>query len=332
MSSPFTSAQEMVLIAGLAKGQFPLMTDNDRPQWECLVQRLEEDPEAFAEHVEPKPGREDRFAGKVAYVHNMEIECGFTRGKALVMAAHARLCKDHGVAIRPPWQGFIQRIRAVAEERDYVLASDIHLEAPNPDTDMGGGLAPSSVTIIPDASLGVTFGSVPDQIAMADQCPCWAAVVRRTYLAKLTKHGEKPVLGAKPHYVLAHLLNHNMNGPGDNPRNLIPLWAKANTEMERRVERRTKEAVAAGLTITFSVVLGPAMIEDPTYKAWSDAILKDDTLGPVERDILEWERGLPQFIECHATVKDKHGDVHQILGGVIHIPNFVPMEVPIIWK
>jgi len=332
MSSPYTTAHQTALLASLAKGQFPLLTDGERPQWDCLLSHLEEDPDAFVALVHAKPGREDRFAGKTAWVNDMEIECGFTRGKALVMAAHARLCRDHDVAIRPPWQGYIQRLRRIADERDYIRPSEIHLDAPNPDTDMAGGLAPSSVTIIPDAALGATFGSVPDQMVMADRCPCWAAVVRRTYLASPTKPGQKPALGAKPHYVLAHLLNHNMNGPGDEPRNLVPLWAKANQTMERKVEKFTKVAFGAGLTVTFSIVLGPPMIEDAAYKAWSDAMLKDEDLGAAERDILEWERGLPQFIECHATVEDKNGDVHQILGGVVRIQNFVPAELPVLWK
>jgi hypothetical protein len=253
----------------------------------------------------------------------MDIDTGFTKEGTFLFAMHAHLAKDYGVAIRDPWQGYIQRLRHIILDRGYAGESNVHLIM-SPDTEMGDGLNPSTVSIIPDPSLGVTFGSVPDQMIISDQCPCWQHVSKRVYQNKTG------TLGAKPHYVLAHLLNHQLNGPGNNRLNVLPFWATANTEMSQKAETPVKKAVSQGLVVTYSIVTGDAMKLDPEYWKWVDGVLEDTNLSQEIRDILEWEMELPQYLVITATGRDGAGNDHDLLGGPQRINNFVPMTIPVL--
>jgi len=109
-----------------------------------------------------------------------DFDTGFGPEKMFVCYAHAHLCKNFGIAEKDPWQGIIQRLRGVIVSKNFLDESDVRL-LKSSYTDMDGGLNPSPVGLIPDASLGVTFGSAPDQDVIAGKAECWRVVKRRCY-------------------------------------------------------------------------------------------------------------------------------------------------------
>jgi hypothetical protein len=303
----------------LSKGTFPLMSSQTVSLWECLVTMLEKDCKGAVKSIKFLSGYEDSYSSTVHF-GKKEFETGFGPEKCFVCYAHQRLCKDFGQAEKDPWQGFIQRLRAVIVSENFLDASDVHL-LKSAYTNMGGGLNPSPVSLIPDASLGATFGSTPDQIVIASKAECWREVKKRTY------ESATGTLGRKPHYVLAHLLNHNLNGPGDNELNVIPIWAAANTEMSNKIEKFVKDLVSLGVVVTYSIACGDPMKLDPTCAAWAKT-----ASGTAEQNkILKWEKELPQYLTFNATAKDSFGNTVNVVPPGTRINNFVPMTLPTIY-
>ena len=297
------------------------------PLWSYLVQQVESDADGFVERIANNKGFDKSLYASKVYLGcvDMDIDTGFEMSSTFLFEAHRRLCSDHGVACQEPWQSFIQRIRKVINIKRIVEVSQVHLVM-SPLTQMGGGLNPSPLTILPDPSRGVEFGSQPDQEVIAAESPCWEEVKKRRYLSETMQ------LGAKPHYVLAHLVNHNLNGSGRDKLNLVPLWANANTEMGRVVEKALKDAVFFGFQVTYSIVLGPPMKNDATYSGWFDLIMEERSLSAEHLAVIVWEQELPQFLTIQAHFEDAAGTRHDLLGGAIPIKNFVPMMVPDLLK
>ncbi len=305
----------------LSKGTFPLMTTETVPLWKCLVTLLEKDCKGTVKNIKLFAGYEDSYSPTISF-GTKDFDTGFGPEKIFVCYAHAHLCKNFGIAEKDPWQKIIQRLRAVIVSENFLDASDVHL-LKSPYTDMGGGLNPSPVSLIPDASLGVTFGSQPDQNIIAGKAECWRVVKKRCYESATGK------LGRKPHYVLAHLLNHNLNGPGDNELNVVPFWATANTQMSTKIEKFVKELVSLGVVVTYAIICGDPMKLNPTYAKWFKANKGTGTKD--QNEILEWEQELPQYLTFNATATDAMGITVNVVPPGTRIDNYVPMTMPTIY-
>jgi hypothetical protein len=204
--------------------------------------------------------------------------------------------------------------------------------APQPQT-MFGMQVRSTLTMLPDPALGESFefGSQPrPQKFLGHPAQMWEALRRRRYLDK------SGLPQNKNHYVLAHLMNHNVGGSGEDPQNLVPLWASANTEMEREAEATLKQAVNdEGFTVQWQVDcnLPMGMTEERrsllqkllTNKGVNDISgLKGDDL--VRYEILLYEQHLPQNLTIALSVTDHDGKV--LNHPIPSIQNFVPMTIP----
>jgi hypothetical protein len=174
------------------------------------------------------------------------------------------------------------------------------------------------VSLIPDPSLGVAFGSTPNQAIIAAKAECWRVVKQRTY------EDMNGALGKKPHYVLAHLLNHQLNGSGQNELNVLPFWAAANTLMASTIERHVKDAVNMGVVVNYVITCGPIMGLNPTYAAWATTAKGNAK----QMEIIEWEHKLPQFLNFSATATNGAGTTINIVPPGTILNNYVPMTLP----
>jgi hypothetical protein len=91
------------------------------------------------------------------------------------------------------------------------------------------------------------------------------------------------------YYVLGHLLNHNLGGTGRDWANLTPLTREANSEHERVVESRVKNAVDAGNVVEYVVraEYGRSVGSSP---------------DPTIREIKQHEVDVPTGLVCEATL------------------------------
>jgi hypothetical protein len=196
----------------------------------------------------------------------------------------------------------------------------------------GQGLQ-STVTILPDLTLGPNFefGSEPDASGFMGAAKLhWAALRRRRYQDLAGNYG------AKPHYVLAHLLNHNIGGSGLDPKNLVPFWATANTEMENVGENKLKEFVNEhGYTTRWSVICGPEVGMTHQRSQLLQAVLNANGAAAqaqltgdarVQYDIILYEQHLPQFLTMSLKYDDFDGVEYEV--GIPGVNNFVPMNIP----
>ncbi|MBI1358561.1 MAG: hypothetical protein GC160_29850 [Acidobacteria bacterium] len=202
----------------------------------------------------------------------------------------------------------------------------------NASSGFGQGLQ-STVTVIPDPGLGANFefGSQPNPKGFLGSAGVqWKALVRRRY----QDHWGN--LGDKPHYVLAHLLNHNVGGSGLDPKNLVPFWATANTEMSNVAEEKLKEHVNEnGYSVEWSVTCGPELGMTAKRSALLQQVLDDNGVGDpggltgdarVQYDILLYEQHLPKFLSMSLKYEDHDGVVFDV--GLPMVNNFVPMNIP----
>ena len=305
----------------LSKGSFPLMTTQTTHLWECLIASVENDCAGFVASIPTRAGYDDNFSPTIPFGRN-EFATGFAAPRMFLGYMNQYLCKNFGIAEKEPWQDFIQRLRRVMVKERFLQESDIHL-IKSPYTEMGGGLNQSAVSIIPDPALRTPFGSAPKQQVIADKAECWKVVKKRNYVSTTGQ------LMAKSHYVLAHLLNHHLNGPGDNELNLVPFWAGANTDMSKKVEELVKPLVLRGVTVTYTIVCGDPMKLDAGYKLWNESTQISGITGE-QKEILQWELELPQDLKFSATATDGTGTTINVVAPNTPIPNFVPRTVPVI--
>ncbi len=311
-----------LLDAYLSKGQFPLLDQRGLGLWDNLVGELEANGEQTIKTVKQAMSDRKRFEfGEVfpptIEVNEIEIATGQTDLERFIGAAHARLSENHGIAVRPAVQGLIQRLRTLMQaslkKSKIVLGLDPHLA-------MGNGLVADRLTCLPDPAWKVSFGSVPDQDEIGMKAPAWRALKRRTY------ESPPPVrYGAKPHYVLAHLLNHNVNGPGDNPRNVLPFWAAANTKMAQQVEGYLKELVLQGLMVRYVIQVGGDVGMTPGRQAALDACTND-----AQRAIVNFEQYLPSHLVISIHCIDLATGDEQVIVPGCTIDNYVPETVPLL--
>lgn len=307
------------LLQFLKRGNFPLTDSGGLRLWDELITALEANAaaavgEAKAAMTAFKQDFSDCFSPELT-VNNVTIDTGQDEIEAFMGAAHARLCDNFAVAHLGPLQGLIQRLRVLMGGPTGLPESSVVLGL-DPNHLMGNGLVANPLTCLPDPAWGVTFGSTPDQALIGQAAPMWNILKRRAFEARgvLTRYG------AKPHYVLAHLLNHNLNGPGDEERNVVPFWATANTAMAKQAECYVKELVQNGVQVSYTVHPGPAVGMTPGRQA---ALALCD---PAQAEVIDCEQYLPAYLRIECSALDASGSWVPVVA--VTIDNYVPETVP----
>jgi hypothetical protein len=299
------------LMRFLRKGTFPLMDQGGLSHWRELVNALQLDFAGTMKQIEDANSGFGTDFDSELKINGVTFDTGYTPQQMFLGAMHERLSRDHGLAIRDTVQPLIQDIRSLCghvDESDIKLGLDGHLK-------MGNGLVSTNLSLVPDPAWGVTFGSVPDQDEIGRQAPAWNLLKKRPYEDRMGK------LGRKPHYVLAHLVNHNLNGPGNNARNVFPFWASANTDMAKKAESYVKEMVQRGVQVKYNITLGSAVgMTTARQKAY------DKAKGEAKK-IIELEQYLCNGIVIDCSAWSNQGVWVPIVVGV-SISNYVPESVP----
>jgi hypothetical protein len=306
----------------LKKGTFPLFSTEGLVGWHELITALEHNADAVWKEVVVAIDANKLDASKLfpdsANVNDVDVVIVDDELLAFLGAAHAVMCSNFAVANSPQVQPLIQKLRAVMADKLEETTVQLWL---NPDHLMGSRLVAAPLTVMPDTSRGVSFGSVPDQKIIAQLAPAWAILKRRAYETKgtLTKYG------AKPHYVLAHFLNHNLNGSGADAKNVVPLWGAANTDMAKRVEKFVKELVQRGATARYYITCGAAVGMSAKRKALKAKCNADQWA------LIEAEQHLPQNLVIEFDVYDHQNNAWvNVLKETID--NYVPETVPYLRK
>jgi hypothetical protein len=311
------------LTALLRKGSFPLKSSNGLALWEELIRAME-----------------TNLAGLVAEVKTLllgpvlsewgHIEVNGTLQKVSISdaafflgQAHAALMSDFDIYNRKgdaPVQGLARRLRKIAKAQGLIQVSSVTLNPPSTAHGMGTGLATTGVlTFLPDPALygADAFGSQPDQHVISRLAPMWPALKMRRHV------GAAGRIGKKPHYVLAHLLNHQVNGSGADVKNVVPFAADANTKMAQQVEKHLKALVQAGMAVRYTILMGPAVGMTPGRQA----ALAACTTAP-QRAVIEAEQHLPSSLLI--TLEWFNGQDWAMVCNNHPIRNDVPETVPVI--
>ncbi|MEI2781217.1 MAG: hypothetical protein V9H25_08110 [Candidatus Competibacter sp.] len=309
------------LLRELSKGRFPLFSSSGIPLWRELVNALKVDAKKTVAEIKTamqKASRDyDDYYPSEIEVNSVLIHTGQDDVDAFLGQAHSDLCKDFGIASRPAVQACVQDIRDVMRNRanplpesQVVLGLDAHHR-------MGTGLIADPLTCLPDHRLRVTFGSVPDQDEIGRLAPVWNILKRRAY----ENQGVLTQYGAKPHYVLAHLLNHNLNGSGEEPKNMVPFWAASNTQMAKQAEKYVKELVLQGVEVKYNITCGQPVGMTPGRLALQPLC------DPEQWELVEAEQWLPRsfIITCDAW-DSAQNDWVRVVNETID--NYVPETVP----
>lgn len=314
----------------LRKSSFPLLDQNGQQLWAELIQALEANLTATIAEVKALvQGFFSNVLDDTFFDHNWEVnKVKFSvtadDARAFLGAAHAHLTKDFAVATsqQSAVPDFIQRIRTIAQTHNLIEESGVTLGPVSADHKMGTGLTTTSqLTYVPDPSLGThVYGSTPDQKEIGKLAPPWTVVVKRRFV----NPANPLAVGKKPHYVLAHLINHNINGSGKDPKNVVPFYATSNTQMERVIEKHIKDLVQHGLAAYYNIDLGPKVdMTAGRQQAHKNCMMQE------QRDIIETEQYLPQWLEATVKVWTSTG-AWQTIVPPTKIMNFVPETVPVI--
>jgi hypothetical protein len=310
------------LLSVLKRGNFPLKASSGIKLWVELLNALESNPQKTIKEIKKAmiafgQGGEDMLSNELT-VNNVTVDTGQDDLGSFLGAAHEYLSSDHGLAKRDPVQSLIQRIRDLLITHGSVPESNVLLGTTHPEYELGTSLVANTLTCIPDPSLGVDFGSVPDQFAIGQVADPWNLLKRRAF----ENRGVLTQYGGKPHYVLAHLLNHNINGSGSDERNVVPFWATANTQMAQQVESFVKTLVLQGVTVQYVITCGPPV---GMTKGRKNAIKSCTSQEQI--DLIEIEQHLPAhlIIECRAW-DCSIGNWVTIVNTTID--NYVPETVP----
>jgi hypothetical protein len=318
------------LLSYLKKGRFPLLATEGFRLWEELVSALEKDPagttaEAKKEMMDNIKTTEDTIYDPNLSVNGVDLLVGLSDVAMFMGAAHTVLTANFTNANRAnsPIQGFIQRIRAKALALGLVEESGVTLSPVDGGHKMGTGLVTTSaLTCIPDPSLGPhRYGSQPNTDEIGRVAPPWEKLKRRVY--------EKSVAGVitymkKPHYVLAHLINHNINGSGSDANNVAPFYAAANTEMSNHVEKYLTELVQRCVPVHYTIVAGPAVGMTEGRKL---ALANCET--ELQREIIEIEQHLAAYLTITLKAQNDKGEWVTIVNAR-QIDNYVPETVPLV--
>src|SRR6185312_1797913 len=201
MASPSNAALQQRLDKYTTKGQFPLLSSSEKPLWELLVTQIEQ-------HQKGKrlAWIEDHSFTSTMYLPgaNTEIDFPDTEFATLVGMAYTTLWNRYYQTLKnkdAQIEDWLLRLRQVMkveglQESQVVQSQETH-------TKLADGVHAPTLTILPDPTLGWTFGCKPDDAVISGASEAWKYLKRRPYQDKSGK------LGKKPHYVLAHMINDN---------------------------------------------------------------------------------------------------------------------------
>jgi hypothetical protein len=310
----------------LKKGQFPLKGSADVPLWNELITAMETD--ANAATLEAKALAEGKtyqiFASTIT-VNDVSFTFGSGDVCSFVGSMHAKLLEDFDIYNRKgdtTVQDLAKRVRKVAAKNKLVKVSSVQLMPLSSMHKMGTGLTTKDMlTFLPDPSLygADAFGSQPDQKVIESLAPLWGVLKKRRHVSQDTL-----AIGRKTHYVLAHLLNHQVNGSGKDPKNVVPFSADGNSDMAKQVEVHLKDLVHRGVPVQYTIQLEAAIGMTPGRKKALAACTTKE-----EREVIEAEQHLPAAIVLSLSAIDNMGKSHDIVSKH-RIANFVPETVPVI--
>ena len=318
------------------QGKFPLISDSTKKQWELLISELENNMTAFSGTNITFGG--DKVPGQASHLnictekHSVKTLLGEMYRRIWIKYVEANFSAS--ASYMPGWLGRIRDLLVVegVDESQVVLPAE-------PNINMSDGLTCTTLTLIPDSSLGVKFGSVPDQTIIGVAAPAWNKFKRRRYETKTGTYM------AKNHYVLAHMLNHNLNGSGKNPHNVTPFWGAANTDMAKKAEKQMKELVWRCFETRYSITFGAAVgfanrrpvleqiltkngITIPPSTSDVDLVKLGATLignARLQFEIVELEQHLTTSLTIVGDCSTSTGWVNVVN---VTIDNFVPATIP----
>ncbi len=309
----------------LRKGAFPLKSEGDLALWRELITAMETNlPGTTAEANALMMGLDYSDHWGRIIVNGTDFSASLDEGSAFVGAAHSALMSNFDTYNRKGdtrVQGLVQRLRNVAQANGLVVQSHVTLGAASPSHGMGTALStPGDLTYLPDPKLygASAFGSQPDQSEIERLAPLWGVLKKRCH-----ENMHTGALGKKTHYVLAHLLNHQVNGSGADPRNVVPFSADANTRMAREVEGFLKELVQNGIRVRYTITMDAPVGMTPGRKAALQSCTTDE-----EREIVEAEALLPSALILSLEGHDGTDWVSVV--NCHRVENQVPETVPTI--
>ncbi len=132
----------------------------------------------------------------------------------------------------------------------------------------------------------------------------------------LRRHDRATSTSTASYYVLGHLLNQQLGGPGNTWGNLTPLSRSGNAQHEEQVESHIKNAVQSGKTIKYEVRVQYNRTASPLLTQ-----VPENATSPVlrnKRKVLLQENHVPSALECTATEWDINTD--QVKAGGFSLP------------
>jgi len=320
---PFSSGLKKCL----SKGQFPLKSSDELRLWEELVVAMEKSPkQAVAEALALKTGTPFEIFNSQVVVNGVTVNMGGGELAAFIGSMHAALMTDFDIYNRKgdtTVQDLAKRVRKIAKANNVVKVSSITLLPLNAKTKMGQGLVTKdALTFLPDPSLygAEAFGSQPDQKRITQLAPLWGVLKKRRQVKAVDNS-----IGKKPHYVLAHLLNHQVNGSGADPANVVPFSSDRNTEMALTVEVFLKDLVQRGVPVRYTIQLEAAVGMTPGRQA-----ARNDCTTNEQRAIIDAEQHLPAALVLSLAALDASSNNWLPIVSGKRIENFVPETVPVI--
>ena len=307
----------------LSKGRLPLKSDADQPLWNELISAFEANAAtALAEVVALE--KSGSFFYDTVTVNNITFAPSSNELNQFLGAMHESLMHDFDKYNRKGdtrVHGLVTRVRQLAVNQGFIQQSAVTLQPVHAQHRMGTGLVTTGLlTFLPDPTISGAggFGSQPDQVVIANLAPMWALLKQRVQVKQATG-----TLGKTTHYVLAHLLNHQVNGSGALPANVVPFSGDGNKLMARQAESHLKQMVQMGLQVNYSIAFEPAVGMTPGR---ASALASCTT--KLQRDIVTAEQYLPAALIITLSVLQHDNTMLTILPG-LRIPNFVPETVPV---
>lgn len=309
----------------IRQGSFPLKDSLGRSLWNELISALESNAKVAVGAIKAlHEGQDYGVFGDTVLVNGIAVNPGLNDLGMLLGAMHAALMTDFDIYNRKgdtSVKDLATRVRNLAVKHKIIGESGVSLGPVSPHHGMGTSLATTSqLTFVGDPSVTDRggFGSQPDQKLIGIAAPQWLLLKKRRHVSQATL-----AIGRKPHYVLAHLLNHQVNGSGRLETNVVPFSADGNTRMANEVEGALKEAVHRGLTVKYDIdVVGQVGMTPGRTQALAECTTQE------QRDIIEIEQYLPVHLSASLKVLQSDGTWLTIFAGYV-IANHVPETVPV---
>lgn len=307
----------------LSKARLPLKSEADQPLWNELISAFEANPAAaLAQVIALEKGAS--FFYDTVTVNRITFAPSSDELNQFLGAMHESLMGDFDKYNRKGdtrVQGLVGRVRQLAVNHGFIQQSAVTLQPLDAHHGMGSGLVTTgALTFLPDPTVSGAggFGSQPDQVVIANLAPMWGVLKQRAQVKQATG-----TIGKTTHYVLAHLLNHQVNGSGALPGNVVPFAGDSNKLMARQAESHLKQMVQMGLQVNYSIAFEPAV-----GMTAGRALALAACTTQLHRDIITAEQYLPAALIITLSVLQDDNTMLTILPG-LRIPNFVPETVPV---